>query len=376
MKNQNFVWWNWKLLRLLSDYNMSRRGSNIRFKNTADLSLTFNVVSEKIGIMMIKKLILNLIPVILISVCCSRKVGDFKNHYVRIETDEVKVVLYLFPAMSNTAIQPLNLLDPYLRDHKSKKEIYNACGVKISEEDTSNKNATILAGNAAPLASALGKFLFDQYMDNKSEDLKDLKGAAQQTYSQRIILSSEELKESKCAFLVRSKGDTPGFISVVKFIPHQSNLDKSTAKPETGFSFKVIYTKAFNTIAITKKTVDADYKAQINTSVAISIKAIGIDDFGLPRTLPVGEGVVTVKKIVLDPSGDAKEDKYCEKDCEESELIPYLKDGKIISVTMSVTETGNIGINFDKKLSEAKAIRDALGPAIKSTLENYLKEDE
>ncbi len=221
-----------------------------------------------------------------------------------------------------------------------------------------------IAAEVLPIITSLGKLVFDLVIDQKTREMEKLKKAAVNSYSQRLILSSNGFQKTSCVMIYRfdTKNNKIGFISVLKINKHGD-----------GFSFTPIYVKANNTVSVTKKPKNDNEKAKINVSIAISLKAIGIEQNGLPSVHPIGQGVVSIPNLEISPKGMAK----CIKGCSSSDLIPYLlQDEKSISVTLSVTETGKLGVDIDQKISEAEAIKEAMGPALKETLENYLKKDD
>lgn len=94
----------------------------------------------------------------------------------------------------------------------------------------------------------------------------------------------------------------------------------------------------------------------------------------MPALTPIGEGAVTVPKLKI--GGPAE---LCGTRCPTSDLVPYPIHGKelnAISLSVSVTETGNVGIDFDAAAAEIKAIKEALGPAIADTLKGLLTKEE
>ena len=213
-----------------------------------------------------------------------------------------------------------------------------------------------------PIAASLGKLLFDMQMDKNTKEIEKLKKAAQATYSSRVILPAGEFNKSSCAVLYRydEKNESIGFVSVLKL-----------ERRGEGFFVTPTYIKAINTVAITKRPEEGK-SAKINASIAVSLKAIGAEKNGLPQLAAVGEGVTTVVNVDVGPTGKAA----CVEGCDSTDLVPYLADDKkIVSVTFAITETGKLGIDLDEKLSETKAIKEAIGPALKDALKEYLKED-
>ena len=253
-------------------------------------------------------------------------------------------------------LPPESLIGNYLKETSDFK---NAVETKCS--DTSDKKENVMPA-LIPLASSFGKFLFDMQMDKNTREIEKLKKAAQATYSSKVILPSGQFIESSCAVLFRfdEENKSIGFVSVLK-----------VEKKGEGFVITPVYIKANNTVAVTKRPETGE-AAKINVSIAVSVKAIGTDKNGLPQLVAVGEGVTTVVNIDVGPNEKA----VCVNNCYSSDLVPYLTDSKkIISVSFAITETGKLGIDLDEKLSEIKAIKEAIGPALKDSLNEYLKED-
>lgn len=212
---------------------------------------------------------------------------------------------------------------------------------------------------AIPVIAAISKLFFDLQMDKSTKELEKLKKAAIGSYTQRVILPSESFNQHRCAIIYRYDKNTDdiGFISVIKFVKHG---DVFTIKPA--------YIKAYNTVAITKKPNKDKDKAKINVSIAVATKVIGDNKNGLPGVQTIGAGVVTVPNIELsDDAGNP-----CSAGCEESDIIPiFSENGKYISVSFTVTETGKLGVDLDEKKAEYKAIKDAIGPAISEAVKGY-----
>lgn len=211
-----------------------------------------------------------------------------------------------------------------------------------------------------PIASALGKLVFDRLIDKNTKEIEKLKKAAITSYSQRVILPSNVFNKHTCGIIYRydaEKNDV-GFVSVIKFKKHGN-----------AFSITPTYVKAHNTVAITKKPDNEKEYANINASIAVSIKAIGKDKNGLPSLSSIGEGVVTIPNIKVSEESNNS----CYVECGSSDLIPSLTNSnQFISVTFSVTETGKIGVDLDEKIAESKALKEAIGPAIKEAVKEYL----
>lgn len=211
---------------------------------------------------------------------------------------------------------------------------------------------------AIPILASLGKLGFDLFIDAQVRSAEELKKAAQATYSEKIALSSAQLRATNCALVVRYSDDKKsiGLVTLVK-------LDN---KNDLAFVTRPLYVAASNAAAVTmKQTVPT-----INLSIAASAKGIAKQESGSPGLFSSGEGVFSVKNIVVNSS------KFytcpTESDCPKSDLIPY-PEGDPVSITFSVTETGKIGVDIDQDVAELKAIKEAIGPAIKDSLKEKLK---
>lgn len=213
-----------------------------------------------------------------------------------------------------------------------------------------------------PIAASVGKLLFDLRIDKNTRDIEKLKKAAQVTYSNRIIIPSDSFRRSSCAVVHRynESEKSVGFVAVLKI---ESKND--------GFVVTPSFVQANNTIAITKRPTEGN-SAKISVSIAVSIKSVGRKN-NLPALTAIGEGVTTVPNVDVGPTASSS----CTTGCESTDLLPYIADtDKAMSVTFAITETGKVGVDFDEKSSEAKAIKEALGPALKDSLREYLKDEQ
>lgn len=233
---------------------------------------------------------------------------------------------------------------------------------------------------AAPVFASAGKLFFDLYMEKRAVDLKALKKRAQQTYSDTIFLPTEDFQRCECAVLSRyGKTDAethPGLIAVVKLKKYET-----TVKTDS-FTIQPVYLKAFNSMALTAgrepknskkgkggKVSDLEYP--MNVSIGFAVKTIGMQESELPGLFSVGEGSVSVPNLKIGPEAESF---GCSNDCPTSDLMPLLgSGGKTLSVSMSVTETGDVGIDFDRKEAEIAAIKEALGPAVSSAITKALE---
>ena len=228
----------------------------------------------------------------------------------------------------------------------------------INENCRSQKSVMAIAPLAIPIISSLGKLVFDMFIDAQVRSAEELKKAAQASYSEKVVLSSDELRAARCALVVRyeEENKSVGLAALLKF-------DNKNGR---AFVVRPLFISANNAVAITKKQT----MPVINLSIGVSAKGIGKHDSSVPGLFSSGEGVFSVRNIAIGASEPYK----CESDlkCPKSDLIPY-PEGNPVSITFSVTETGKIGIDFDRDVAELKAIKEAIGPALKESLKEYYK---
>jgi len=230
--------------------------------------------------------------------------------------------------------------------------------LQACKKDSSHKAIPVAV---IPIAIAAGKLVFDLYVDKKIKELEKLEKAAQRTYSGQVTIPSTKLLGANCAILTRYKGDINapdiGLIAIVRILKYD----------DSGFAIQPYYIWAKDAVAFTKK----DENASIKVSIGFSVKAIGNQKSGLPGLFPVGQSAVSISKLQLGK-------KYtCVPNCNTSDLIPFSGNlSSLSSVSMSITETGNVGIDFDQRKAELKAIKGAIGPAIKDSLKAILTKDE
>ncbi len=272
------------------------------------------------------------------------------------------VALALIPLTAKSG--ELDKITEHIRKHIDKNDLSNerlkaSCPTVIADDHE-------LVGAAVPLIVAAAKVVFDLYMDAKIRNEEKLKKAAQATYSERVILENNDLEHYGCALITRGPKDKSGeFAALIK-------LQKVTEK---AFVAKPVYIGAKTAVAITSKEGpktepgDKNPPPSINVSIAVSVKGIG-KQHELPILAPVGEGSFSVATVKIGPSAE----RYtCSGSlCPTSDLIPYVGDVPS-SLTISVNETGNIGHDFDQRSAELKALKEALGPALKDALTEALK---
>lgn len=239
---------------------------------------------------------------------------------------------------------------------------------KLDEDCGVGSDAMIAAvPEAAGLIASIGKLIVDLFMDAQVRELEGLKKAAQASYSDRKLVSSAALRRQNCALAVRYKdGDKDYGLAALVRLAKQPD-DRS-------FVVEPVYVRAKNAVAVTEKPSEANKQATMAVAIGVSVKAVAKQKTNVPTLQAVGEGVVTVAKVEVGPRGAAA---GClpKTRCPSSDLIPYPEAGNdVASLTLSIAEAGKINVDFDQSIAELKAIKEALGPALKDTLKEALKD--
>lgn len=228
----------------------------------------------------------------------------------------------------------------------------------VAEECSAQK--TLVAPELIPVAAAVGKLLFDLHLEREMKQMEALKRAAVASYSNRVIVSAEQLAAARCLLVTRYRdsADSPGLVAVLKVVSHGS-----------AFTLRPVYVRARDTAALTSIPA-AGQQAKIDLAFAVSLKTVGKSANGLPGLFPFGEGTVSVASVDVGPEGKAA----CLKGCGESDLVPYLAvKGQPLSISVAVTEAGFTGVDIDARVAEMHALKEALGPVVRELIESTLK---
>ncbi len=312
------------------------------------------------------------------------------------KTSFVSVLLFLLvTGCTSTKVNPLdyvetskgNSVDFYLYGvgddsiNTEIKKLIEGNGGNMSEHcpasDTMLLTQEALVPSVIPLVTSLGKYLFDRFQNRKIKELKELKQAATSTYSGNAFLSSTRLKNARCAILVRNYMENgkkhTGLIVV-------ANIEHYTEDGSQVFFIQPTFVKVYKPAVKTKKVLQERGKAikhsKVNLAIGFALKAIGIDrNSGLSKLDVVGSGASSVSNVELPVKAGDQVTNPCKKPCSHSDLIPHIDDGQPISISMSVTELGQVGIDFDQRIAEITAIKEAFGPAIKESLKEALSDD-
>ncbi len=279
------------------------------------------------------------------------------------------------------------LKDDLNTDVKENARLSSLTGLTIDQATFGNLGCApagpgLAAATLIPIFAAVGTQIFEHYQDSKLEKLKKLKRDSQNEYSESLIVTTEQLKQAKCALLIRysEKTDanksvtvTPGLIALLR-IEHQTN----TAKQMMGYRIWPVYVQAHNATVVT--LANKKVQPKINLGFALTAKAVLPDANKSSSGLSVASTSTGITDVELgkEPCDIKKMRESTEVGsgrCKRSDLMPHYDTDTVISLTMSVAEIGQTGIDFDAREAEIKAIREAYGPAIGDAITAGLEED-
>jgi len=336
-----------------------------------------------------------LLTIVMMTGCPAINAANFKkSEYSGIGGKKVALILYQDHSQSSTENE--TLFKEIDKDDDLTGLLIKECGLQPKEQPQMAFGPVSLI----PVFATLGKVAFDLLMDEGIRKVEGLKNASQVSYSARSFITASDFTKTKCALILRYQEDSKGKVKI-----DQSTLVKiENQKPSKTFVIKPFYIRARNALAVTK-AVEKDENAtkkggedaypQIDVSIALSTKVLGKDQTTVTRLLPAGEGVVTVPDVNLAPEQDQKIKKEknkvatedvqkenqafkCELNkCPSSDLIPLPDEisKDYISMTFSITETGQLGFDVDQASGELKALKEAIGPALAEAIKTKLTPD-
>jgi hypothetical protein len=270
--------------------------------------------------------------------------------------------------------RPTNpVLATALSDPELKASLLDDCGIDVDV-------ATAAGAMGVPVLIALGKFLFDQALDERMKRLEELKkAAAPSPYSASVILGPGTLTptKQKCFLLVRQhpqKKDELHFAALLRMTDHAKKA----------FTIEPVHVRALNAVAVT-----ASEHPHVAVSFGMALKTLSKEKRnGVVDLIPAGQGSVSVSKVPLVSKDEKKPPTSmavkCPKSavgtavfqaCPRSDLIPYPPDNMPVSVSIAVSETGNVGFSIDAAVAESKAVKEALGPALVELMKEGFKDD-
>lgn len=193
----------------------------------------------------------------------------------------------------------------------------------------------------------------DWYFNYRQEKLDAWKKAATATYSKRILLTNEQLANSKCLLAIR--------MDTLKQAAHGTEVTGLVAvftiyRNAGWFTITPTYVRAKRSVAAT-----SDKDGTIDLSFALSVKGIVPGKAGEVAALKeLGSGTTTTTKVTL---GDIVADlRYATP----TDMIPEPPASiSHLSVTVAATETGHPS-DVDQLSAENKALQSAAGAVLKA----------
>lgn len=221
------------------------------------------------------------------------------------------------------------------------------------------------------LVSSVGKFLFDAWVERERASLERYrKLEAPAAYSETSFVSPA-FEQTRCIVLVRETvnrdaagletGRSNGLLVVLRAERH---VGKDGMR---AFTFTPRYVKASNSVAFVAKDTPT-----LAIAISMSLKGIAKQTNGLPNVIQIGEAVSSVEGIAV---GSQSQVSCRARACPSSGFlsIPPL-DAGTTALTISVAERGSLPTaNLEIADLELKALKDAMGPAIRDALKEYYK---
>lgn len=277
------------------------------------------------------------------------------------------ISFYLLPQTTPDSSHTKNtpgaiLVEDYIDNDKELKDLLDTRSCRL-------RGQKALPAAAIPVIIAAGKLAFDLYMDAQIRKQEQIKKAAQSSYSERLIVSGEDLRKHSCLLLFRGLTDkTADLVAVLQLISTSSKA----------FQIQPLYIRARNAVAVTGEG-ESGKAPSINISIAVSVKALVSKPLGVTSLYPIGEGAVSVPNVEIGPEAHAyictpaSANELTKPVCPTSDLVAYPEGDAPSSITVAVTETGNVGMDLDQNTAELRAIKEALGPVMKDTLKELVK---
>jgi len=140
--------------------------------------------------------------------------------------------------------------------------------------------------------------------------------------------------------------------------------------------------------ALTLKAQDSSGPARVDLAIAVGTKSLAKHPNGLRGVFPVAAASVSIADVPVDskephtkvcrgqPSNgsatDSSEGAAACYDFPHFEMLALPGLDMPVSLGISVTEQGHVGIDFDRRSAELDAISDLFGPAIRESVETQL----
>jgi hypothetical protein len=245
-----------------------------------------------------------------------------------------------------------------------------ACGVKYSP---------LL--NAVLWVPVVAKLVFDLGADQFVDYIEGIKKRSSADYNARLEASVSDFVADRCVVAGRVKERDDGTLEYESLVV--AKLFQSTGNSES-VVLRPVYALAKNSIALTKCDENCFGKNQsrqgkIGISIAIVVNGVTLDSTSVNEVRRYGSAVVSFPEIPLNGSGILIDEPISMGIVQvspiDSEIMPAKLPGSKLQLSVTVTETGTVGGNFDRAASEIEALKGALGPAIEAQVTTRYKDE-
>jgi hypothetical protein len=282
------------------------------------------------------------------------------------DSDRVFLVQVKAPAPLDKRVVEAAVLDPDIRTALTDK---NCATADQFEAKAEVKVAPLLVS----LISAAAQLTYEQWVQRRQAQIEALVEASKVTYSATVLSDPAALASGPCLVLFRygiKQADDKQKQTVVPGMAAVFRLEQVDASPPKSAAVLLtpVHVRFFNAVAQTMAAVPPT----IDASIAISLKAVGRQESTMPRLLPTGDGVITLAKLPIGPDSPSRCGKSSDS-CGRSDLVPFPLDRGPISLTLALTEQGQLGFNSKRALAELEALKAAYGPALAEGLKGQLE---
>ena len=267
--------------------------------------------------------------------------------------------------------EEIDKLKKVLLSKQALVESFESCGVEETPAKPTNEK---LAAEVVilPIVAAVGKLVINNYIDDITYKAEALVKGAKKGYAVTNFMSNDDLKNVNCLMIARNsdlKKEIKGHMNYGSDYDMLVMLKKEEVG-ESGFYLRPLYAEIDNSVAITDVN-----DPTIDLTLGLSSKTFGSQQSKIPGLFSLGEAVMTIPNMSFEYDKKSKTKRF--KDMNnlikiKSEMVPYAAKGDDrISLTVSVVETGNVGFSFEQAKTELQAIKDALGPAVETSINAF-----
>ena len=294
-----------------------------------------------------------------------KAVADFKKaDDSGVESDRVFAALVPLPVGENAA--------PLLAAISAAPELGTALTAAGCQPPVTVERA--VAPALVPLLTAAARFAFEAWVTNKKAEVEALLSSAKATYDASVLVKDPVVLATYPCIAILRYGVSGSPTVVNKGMVAVLKLRAVGGAPSgiQAMQLEPTFVRAFNAVAVTA-AVDQSKMPVIDLAFAVSAKAIGNQESGLPALLPAGVGSVSVASVEIgeqskeacqSPPEGKPDDLTAARVCSRSELIPYPISKGPVSFRVGIAEAGKTGIPGARAVAELEALKAAFGPAL------------